>query len=142
MSTPHTAVTWLSTTGSSTTRTATLPPTPLSARRAREFVWASLDAAGATEAHIADRIGLVTSELVTNAIVHARTDLEVLIQISGPEVYVEVADGTPSLVAPQRPIEDTGGRGLVLVAALSDAWGVAEVDQGRGKRVWVRVSRS
>ncbi|MDQ1428211.1 MAG: hypothetical protein QOK39_1687 [Acidimicrobiaceae bacterium] len=105
-------------------------------------MWASLDAAGATEAHVADRIGLVTSELVTNAIVHARTDLEVLIQISGPEVYVEVADGTPSLVAPQRPIEDTGGRGLVLVAALSDAWGVAEVDQGRGKRVWVRVSRS
>jgi anti-sigma regulatory factor (Ser/Thr protein kinase) len=142
MSTPHTAVTWPSTTGSSTTRTATLPPTPLSARRAREFVWASLDAAGATETDLPDRIGLVTSELVTNAVVHARTDLEVRILISRPEVYVEVADATPSLVARQRSIEETGGRGLVLVAALTDAWGVADVDQGRGKRVWARVSRS
>jgi two-component sensor histidine kinase len=105
-------------------------------------VWASLGAAGATEADLADRIGLVTSELVTNAVVHARTDLEVRIQISGLEVYLEVADGTSALVARQRSIEETGGRGLVLVAALTDAWGVADVDRGRGKRVWVRVSRS
>ncbi len=142
MSTPHTAVTWLSTTGSSTTRTATLPPTPLSALRAREFVWASLDAAEATEADLADRMGLVITELVTNAIVHAQTDLEVRIRISGPEVYLEVADGTPTLVAPPRSIDATGGRGLVLVAALTDAWGVTEVDHGRGKMVWVRVSRN
>jgi two-component sensor histidine kinase len=105
-------------------------------------VWASLDAAGATEADLPDRIGLVTSELVTNAVVHARSDLEVRIRVSGPEIYLEVADEMPALVAPRRSIDETGGRGLVLVDALCDAWGVADVDQGRGKRVWVRVSRS
>jgi anti-sigma regulatory factor (Ser/Thr protein kinase) len=105
-------------------------------------VWATLDAAGANKGDLADRMGLVTSELVTNAVLHARTDLDVRIRIDGPVVYLEVADGTPSLVACRRSIDATGGRGLVLVAALTDAWGVVEADEGRGKRVWVRVSRS
>ena len=80
-------------------------------------------------------VALLTSELVTNAVVHARTAFTVRATFDAPELRVEVRDGGPEHMEP--PTDDPyaeGGRGLLLVAALADRWGVT----GRpdGKTVW------
>ena len=80
---------------------------------------------------------LVTSELATNAVVHANTDFTVCVE-SGPPVRIEVADGSTEKVVPLRPTElNPAGRGLTIVAALADRWGVEYADDG--KRVWVEL---
>jgi sigma-B regulation protein RsbU (phosphoserine phosphatase) len=97
----------------------------------------------ADEPGLAERMSLVISELVTNAVVHAGTDLDVRITIDGRGVYLEVTDGAsghPTPVTP--PLAATSGRGLVLIDALTDAWGVTDGEGGRGKRVWALVSRT
>jgi anti-sigma regulatory factor (Ser/Thr protein kinase) len=96
-----------------------------------------------------DQILLVASELVTNAVVHARTRLEVSFAADARRVEVGVSDHDPDpggsrLVRPDPaagPADGavpTGGRGLAIVDAMADDWGItATVD---GKRVWARWS--
>ncbi len=92
---------------------------------------------------LADRLSLIASELVTNAIVHAGSDIEVRIVIDLRDVVLEVIDDAAGRPRPTGPsTSQTSGRGLILVAALADAWGVAEVEGGVGKMVWTRVSRN
>jgi anti-sigma regulatory factor (Ser/Thr protein kinase) len=92
-----------------------------------------------------DRVLLVVSELVTNAVVHARTRLEVWFAADDRTVAVVVSDHDldgSRLVGPavcDEPADGTvpmGGRGLAIVDALADDWGVAETTDG--KRVWAR----
>src|SRR5205085_7617117 len=79
-------------------RQLTLPPAPDSARHARRFVAEVLtDARGDKE--LVDLAALLTSELVTNGIVHAHTELRVVVDVTERFVRVEVADGNPSLPA-------------------------------------------
>ena len=79
---------------------------------------------------------LIVSELVNNAILHARSDLTVSIARWGDLVRLAVHDATP-----ERPVRrDQGptqvtGRGMLLVAALSQSWGVLPTTGG-GKVVW------
>lgn len=101
-----------------------------------------LNEAGVDEPNVADRLSLVTSELVTNAVLHAGTDLEVSLVIDGAEVWLEVTDHASGL--PDRTRSEatgTSGRGLVLVDAVVDDWGVAATEDGLGKKVWARLSR-
>ncbi|MFB9462633.1 ATP-binding protein [Streptomyces cinereospinus] len=82
---------------------------------------------------------LLTSELVTNAIVHTDDDA-VLTATVGPQgLRVEVRDFVPG--RPRRRVahsdEDTHGRGLVLVESLADAWGVRPHEVG--KSVWFEL---
>jgi anti-sigma regulatory factor (Ser/Thr protein kinase) len=82
---------------------------------------------------------LLTSELVTNALVHTDQDA-VLTATVGPDcLRVEVRDFVPGRPQPRRP--DTGdgthGRGLVLVQSLADAWGVRP--HGIGKAIWFEL---
>ncbi|MFF4830399.1 SpoIIE family protein phosphatase [Streptomyces sp. NPDC001315] len=99
-------------------------------------------------AHLTDRLAddatLVVSELVTNAVVHAGTDVELVCRLEEPAgaVVVEVSDQHPSR-APRdggtEPAYETPeyGRGLRLVATLAEAWGVT---YRRGaKTVWARL---
>jgi anti-sigma regulatory factor (Ser/Thr protein kinase) len=80
---------------------------------------------------------LVTSELVTNVVRHARTGFTVRVTIS-EDVRIEVADGHPRLPAQQAPAPDREeGRGLSLVSACATAWGV--VANPTGKTVWCTV---
>ena len=80
---------------------------------------------------------LVVSELVTNAVVHARSDPIVVVMFDDGRLRIEVhdEDRAPPIVASSAG--PGGGFGMRLVAALSDAWGWAHTDSG--KRVWVET---
>ena len=81
-----------------------------------------------------DDVLLLTSELVGNAVRHGARQVSLHLRLEGSHLTVEVVDG--SLLLPvQREDEDAEcGRGLLIVEALSDAWGVR--DRGDGKAVW------
>ncbi|MFF9126876.1 ATP-binding protein [Streptomyces sp. NPDC014889] len=85
---------------------------------------------------------LATDELFANAVKHARTDpddtVTVTVEGSAHTLRVTVADSSPVLPRP-RPAEATAesGRGLAIVAALADDWGMSPPEPGSpGKRVW------
>ena len=103
---------------------------------ARQFVRERLMAWKA--AQHADTAALVASELVTNAVLHARTAVTLRVQIEGPTVRIEVFDENPRLpvVAPCPP-DATSGRGLALVTASATAWGMEH--RGDGKVVWAEI---
>jgi anti-sigma regulatory factor (Ser/Thr protein kinase) len=87
---------------------------------------------------VTDAAELALTELVANVVRHVpgrRCRICFLLQPGG--VRVEVADRCPEL--PVRAAGDAlaeGGRGLVLVAAVTDRWGVTVRPDGRGKTVW------
>ncbi len=115
-----------------------LPAQPASARRARRFVGELLHEQGADS--VSDVCVLLTSELVTNAVLYAQSDIEVSVHLSPDGVRVAVCDA--SSVPPVRRLvgtEATSGRGLALVEALSSAWGVDTSRNGAGKEVWFQV---
>lgn len=114
-----------------------LPAEPASARRARAFVVDALKQLQCGE--LAAVAELLVSELVTNAILHARTEVRVRITVDHGRVRVEVEDGSP---APARrrhfSTESATGRGLALVDALAAQWG-SEVIDVSGKSVWFEL---
>ena len=87
----------------------------------------------------ADVAELLTSELVTNALVHTDHDAVVTATVGPRGLRVEVRDFTGSRPEPRTPAADDGtnGRGLVLVQSLADAWGVRA--HGVGKVVWFEL---
>ena len=120
-------------------RQLTLPPAPDSARQARRFVAEVL-----TDAHedeLLDVATLLTSELVTNGIVHAHTELRVVAEVTDHFVRVEVTDGNPSLPA-RRDYDASAmtGRGMEMVELLAHEFGAEPLDSD-GKRVWFRLVR-
>lgn len=147
-----------------------LEPAPQAAGEARRFV--------ATTCHrwaidgVVDELTLTVSELVTNAVLHARTEIEVELCVMSGAVTVSVTDRDPRppVVRPVRldlladldaagpdmgpsvraDLDDreptsyvsssgsiAGGRGLLIIDALADEWGVAE--RAEGKEVWLTV---
>lgn len=83
-------------------------------------------------------IGLLTSELVTNAVVHATTPFALDISLEGSVVRVSVADGAGGRPRPDDHGDGAeGGWGLKLVADLATRWG-SEVLPG-GKHVWFEL---
>jgi anti-sigma regulatory factor (Ser/Thr protein kinase) len=86
---------------------------------------------------------LMVSELATNAVVHADSSFEVLIDVTGTSLLVEVTDHGVGAPRPQSPGEhDPHGRGLRIVQALSDSWGIDHRESGAGKTVWFTVRLS
>ena len=116
-----------------------VPPLRSCVASARHWV---LDRAG--EAGVADEtlavVELLTSEIMTNAVVHGTTGSCVrLTTRAEPGVFeVSVTDDGPGVptVCHVAPVAE-GGRGLLLVDALATAWGIAEHDPG--KSVWFRM---
>lgn len=82
---------------------------------------------------------LLVSEVVTNAVLHARSDIELHLISRGRFVRVEVADSSTAAPVrrPHQPDSMTG-RGLGLLDQLATEWGVAE--RGVGKVVWFEMS--
>jgi anti-sigma regulatory factor (Ser/Thr protein kinase) len=115
-----------------------LAPAATSARQARRFVTDTLAQWG--DERFVDAASLLVSELVTNAVLHARSEVDVVVDRVGIHAVlrIEVHDG--SARAPLMGGFDTeavSGRGLALVEAISDRWGVESDDAG--KRVWFEL---
>jgi anti-sigma regulatory factor (Ser/Thr protein kinase) len=90
-----------------------------------------------------DTATLVLSELLTNAVRHARVpagrEIETRWATASGGLRIEVHDASPT--RPERrpaPPDACDGRGLALVAALADAWGVSGRN-GPGKMVWAHL---
>ncbi|MGV9500422.1 ATP-binding protein [Streptomyces sp. NPDC003642] len=88
---------------------------------------------------LSDVAELLTSELVTNAIVHTDHDAVLTATVGPRGLHVEVRDFVACRPRPRRPVADDGtnGRGLFLVESLADAWGVRP--HGVGKAVWFEL---
>jgi anti-anti-sigma factor len=82
----------------------------------------------------------LTGELVANAILHARTNVTVVVRFEPPVLRVEVHDESadvPRMATPDP--RSLSGRGLRLVESLADQWGVQMKDEG-GKVVWFDIT--
>lgn len=89
---------------------------------------------------VTDAVALVTSELVTNAVVHARTPFTVTVAWNGRVALVRVLDGSADLPQPgsgDGSGNGVGGRGLLVVDHMSVRWGWNTVPDG--KNVWAVV---
>ncbi|WP_078621991.1 ATP-binding protein [Streptomyces sp. NRRL S-244] len=84
---------------------------------------------------------LLITELVTNALVHTDQGAEVSASLAADRLRVEVRDYAARRPRPYVPTADDGthGRGLMLVQALADAWGVDASVQAGGKVVWFEL---
>jgi hypothetical protein len=94
--------------------------------------------------HLLHPSRLVMSELVTNAMEHAGTEIRVVVTRRGPGLHLAVFDGSsrlPELIRPIRPRADLPlderGQGLRRVQATAARWGAAPTDSG--KVVWAAV---
>ncbi|MET9220413.1 ATP-binding protein [Streptomyces sp. NPDC003300] len=119
------------------------PARPESVRRARHAVAEALPRG--VEPQLAADLGLVTSELVTNAVRHGdRCEEDAVIELvlwpADGHYWVAVSDGGPEKpeLAEAGP-ESEGGRGLVLIDALAEVWGVVPRPV-RGKSVVAGLS--
>ncbi len=112
-----------------------LPPSTDSVPVARQF---ARRAAGEGPADV-ETLVLLVSEVVTNAVLHARSDIRLDIQHAGEVVRVEVHDASP--VEPRVHhfhLTYGTGRGLRMLEQLARRWGV-EADPQGGKVVWFEV---
>jgi len=114
-----------------------LEPDPASVGRARRLVAAALAAAGHGE-DVADVATLLVSEVVTNSVLHAGTEIELRCERRGGGVRIEVSDGSSMVPGVRHYDPDaTTGRGLGLVSTLARSWGVRLHDHG--KTLWFEV---
>jgi serine phosphatase RsbU (regulator of sigma subunit)/anti-sigma regulatory factor (Ser/Thr protein kinase) len=114
----------------------TLECDPASAPRSRRAVRAFLQEHGLS--HLEPTAALLTTELVTNAVVHARTAVGLRVSAIGDRLRVEASDGSrrrPVRVEPG--YEDVRGRGLMLLDRLATTWDVRRTPDG--KTVWFEL---
>lgn len=110
-----------------------LPPVARSVVEARRHVRATL--ADWQLQSLSDTAQLLTSEVVTNSLLHARSAIRLTIEQTRSGVRVAVTDGS-AVVPAMRPrsTSATTGRGLLLLTRLADEWDT-DVAEG-GKTVW------
>ncbi|TBO58460.1 PAS domain S-box protein, partial [Streptomyces kasugaensis] len=121
---------------------ATFEPVGRSVAGARAFVRDTLQGWG--HGDIVDDAVVLTSELVTNAVVHAGTSADVLCLRTDGGVRISVADRYPEREIPLQhsgrtvvPPDREGGRGLLLCGALASLWGVEYT--AAQKHVWFQL---
>ncbi len=114
-----------------------LRPGPSSPGLARRFL-NERSAAWSLPDPVGEQLVLVGSELVTNAVLHARTQLTLTLELQADRVRVSVRDHSSAPVALRHYRPDAlTGRGLGVVATVSRAWGV-EPARG-GKVIWAEL---
>lgn len=114
-----------------------LPPSSDSVPRARQFVRSFLRESRSD----VETVVLLVSEVVTNAVLHARSMMRVVVQDRDGIVRVEVHDASPVPPRMHRFGASSGtGRGLRMVDRLSRAWGADPAGPG-GKVVWFEVGQ-
>ncbi|MDQ1684102.1 MAG: hypothetical protein QOC82_839 [Frankiaceae bacterium] len=113
-----------------------LVPEPKAAKAARDFVDERV------RSHVPDETAdvavLLTSELVTNVVVHARTPMRLHVDVTDHAVRVAVADEVPRPPTERSNHESRlTGRGINLVKSLAAQWGVDPCPTG--KTVWFEL---
>jgi serine phosphatase RsbU (regulator of sigma subunit)/anti-sigma regulatory factor (Ser/Thr protein kinase) len=96
-------------------------------------------------AALTDEMEVLVSEVVTNALIHAHTEVDIRLSDYPDRVRVEVRDHDPHPPIPAVVLDPNGvgddeaesGRGLLIVDALASAWGSAPA--GRGKTTWFEL---
>ena len=119
------------------TASLTLPPSVQSVRKARHFLRDACQANGVPAA-VLDDAALLTSELVSNAVLHGRSEIRLVVEQHTGLLRVSVLDENsrrPTLVADDPDALD--GRGLALVEGIASSWGVH--DEPIGKAVWFEL---
>jgi len=120
-------------------RVVTVPPVPRAVTAAREWSRQTIERWRLGEA--AEPIEHLVSELVTNSVEHAQcVSVTVLLMYAAGMLRLEVRDQDTAHVPVQKSPEpgDVDGRGLVIVQALSDRWGVRVTSSG--KTVWCELA--
>ena len=113
-----------------------LPAHPTSSRAARSFVAEHLRGWGVDSA--VDDATLLVSELVTAAVLHVRSPIDLVVRKVRGAVRVEVFDDDQGSAQPNDPdFEAAAGRGLSLVEAVADRWGID--DTGGGQTIWFEI---
>ena len=116
-----------------------LPAEPASVRAARVFVSGLLDAWG--HDGLADTAALLTSELATNVVLHARTPFAVVVTRTAEGALVDVLDGSAvNPVLRDHDVSAPTGRGLALVDGFASEWGDTPEDELAGFAKGVRFS--
>ena len=109
-------------------------------RAARKLVEAALDRWNCR--HALDTVALLASEVVTNAVLHGRSEIDVAVRLLPRTIRVEVTDRSRAGPRPRRAAADAeSGRGLALVEGLASSWGSDPLPAGQGKVVWFEVAR-
>jgi anti-sigma regulatory factor (Ser/Thr protein kinase) len=114
-------------------------PAPVVVREVRSFVRDVLRGWG--EDGLVEEAEIIALELATNAVVHACSPFRVSIARTVSEITIAVRDASPDLPRQVGGNADRlGGRGIALVASLSQAWDTRrETD---GKTVWATMTRT
>lgn len=116
-----------------------LTPHPTSVGAARRFVRDVLMSRQVADG-VVDMVELLTSEVVTNAIIHGRSGPQLAVEVRDCVVRVAVRDLSPKLPVRQASrLDDVSGRGVLIVEELASAWGVEREGNG-SKRVWFEVA--
>lgn len=114
----------------------TLHPDPSAPRSARALLRSALREWQLSE--LTERAEVPVSELVTNAVLHARSPIEFRLRAAGQRLRIEVCDASNAAPVPsEQPLEASVGRGLPLVEAFADRWGTTILDHG--KCVWFEL---
>lgn len=91
---------------------------------------------------MADRAELAVSEVLTDVVRHAEVRLCAvsMLRYGDEGVRVEVSDGSPVMPVPRDGgMTAEGGRGLALLAAVTDGWDAVPAPDGVGKVVWFEL---
>lgn len=112
----------------------TYPAELASATRARRAVVDVLP-----DDRLADDVQLVVSELAANAVLHAASGFRITVDADGSRLRISVCDrGGAAPVRQDLDPHATRGRGMIIVEAIAEDWGVETVEGG--KRVWAQLA--
>lgn len=116
-----------------------LPHTLEAPRLARRYL---ASRAAGWPAGFLDLVLLLTSELVTNAVIHGRRPVELRLIDDGNQIKIEISDGNPDPLPAEAgwpPVTQQSGRGLLIVDNLADQWGCRSRRTPPGKTVWFEL---
>jgi anti-sigma regulatory factor (Ser/Thr protein kinase) len=119
-----------------------LEPDPHAVAPARRWTVAQAASAGLTDDDAAAVLELLSSEIITNAVRHGDGEIVVSVVRNGTTLRVAVTDAGTGSPTPGTPDDDAvTGRGMLLVAALSESWGIEHHPSG-GTCVWFTVPQT